>query len=113
MTALQAEAVIAADGSVTLSRPLPAWVKPGKVQMTLLVEDRLCEVDERVAKRKEVLAKLRAANPFKNIDHPAGWQREMRQDRTMPARSRAVMGGECDKHTAYGRRSDFGGAARS
>ena len=55
--------------------------------MTLLVEDRLGEVDERVAKRKEVLAKLRAANPFKNIDHPAGWQREIRQDRTIPTRA--------------------------
>ena len=55
--------------------------------MTLLVEDRLGEVDERVAKRKEVLAKLRAANPFKNVDDPAGWQRQMRQDRTMPARA--------------------------
>jgi hypothetical protein len=87
MTALQAEAVIAADGSATLSRPLPSWVKPGKVQMTLLVEDQLGGVDERVAKRREVLAKIRAANPFKNIDHPAGWQREMLQDRAMPARA--------------------------
>ena len=87
MTALQAEAVIAADGSVTLSRPLPAWVKPGKVQMTLLVEDRPGEDDERVARRREVLAKLRAANPFKGIDDPAGWQREMRRDRAMPTRA--------------------------
>jgi hypothetical protein len=87
MTALQAEAVIAADGSVTLSRPLPAWVKPGKVQMTLLVEEQLGKVDDRVAKRREVLAKLRAANPFKDIDDPVRWQREIRQDRTMPARA--------------------------
>jgi hypothetical protein len=55
--------------------------------MTLLVEDQLGGVDERVAKRREVLAKIRAANPFKNIDHPAGWQREMLQDRAMPARA--------------------------
>ena len=87
MTAVQAEAVIAADGSVTLSRPLPGWVKPGKVQMTLLVEDQFGQVDERVAKRRELLAKLRAENPFKNIGDPAGWQREMRQDRAMPARA--------------------------
>jgi len=87
MTTLQAEAVIAVDGSVTLSRPLPAWVKPGKVQMTLLVEDRPGEEDERVARRREVLAKLRAANPFKGIDDPVKWQREMRQDRAMPARA--------------------------
>lgn len=87
MTALQAEAVIAADGSVTLSRPLPAWVKPGKVQMTLLVEEQVDEVDERVAKRREVLARLRAANPFKNIDDPVRWQCAIRQDRTMPARA--------------------------
>jgi hypothetical protein len=81
--------------------------------MTLLVEDQLGEEDERVARRREVLAKLRAANPFKDIDDPVKWQHEMRQDRAMPARSRAVMRGECDKQTAYGRRSDFGGAARS
>ena len=55
--------------------------------MTLLVEDQFGQVDERVAKRRELLAKLRAASPFKNIDHPAGWQREMRQDRAMPARA--------------------------
>jgi len=87
MTALQAEAVIAADGSVTLSRPLPSWVKPGKVQMTLLVEGQLGEAEERVAKRREVLAKLRAANPFKGIEDPVQWQREMRRDRAMPTRA--------------------------
>jgi hypothetical protein len=55
--------------------------------MTLLVEDRPGEEDERVARRREVLAKLRAANPFKGIDDPVKWQREMRQDRAMPARA--------------------------
>ena len=48
MTALQAEADIAADGSVTLTRPLPAWVRPGRVQMTLLVDESAAADDERL-----------------------------------------------------------------
>ncbi len=87
MTTLQAEAEIAADGSVTLTRPLPSWVKPGRVQMTLMLDERSGSAQQRLARRREALAKLRAADPFKNIDHPAGWQREMRQDRAMPTRA--------------------------
>ena len=57
-------------------------------------------------------------HPFDDDD----WDRQMKADAAAgrfvamnerAERSRAVMGGECDKHTAYGRRSDFGGAARS
>jgi len=55
--------------------------------MTLLVEDRLGQTDECMARRREVLTKLRAANPFKGIHDPVAWQREMRHDRAMPARA--------------------------
>ena len=57
-------------------------------------------------------------HPFEDDD----WDRQMKADAAAgrfvamnerAERSRAGMGGECDKHTAYGRRSDFGGAARS
>jgi hypothetical protein len=87
MTMVQAEAEIAADGSVTLTRPLPAWVKPGKVQMTLLVDDQSGSADERLARRRKALAKLRVADPFKEIADPAVWQHQLRRDRAMPARA--------------------------
>jgi hypothetical protein len=85
MTALQAEADIAADGSVTLTRPLPAWVKPGRVQMTLLVDESAPGMEERLARRREALARLRQADPFREIADPAAWQREIRRDRVIPA----------------------------
>jgi hypothetical protein len=87
MTTLQAEAEIAADGSVTLTSPLPAWVKPGKVQMTLLLDEQSGSADERLARRRMALAKLRAADPFRDTVDPAAWQHELRRDRAMPARA--------------------------
>lgn len=85
MTALQAEADIAADGSVTLTRPLPAWVRPGRVQMTLLVDESAAAADERLERRRRALARLRQADPFRKIDDPSAWQREIRRDRAVPA----------------------------
>jgi len=87
MMTLQAEAEIAADGSVTLTRPLPSWVKPGRVQMTLMVDEQAGSVRQRLDRRRQALAKLRSADPFKNVVDPAAWQREIRQDRALPARA--------------------------
>jgi hypothetical protein len=87
MTTLQAEAQIAADGSVTLTHPLPAWVKPGKVQMTLMVDEQAGSAEKRLSLRRQALAKLRAADPFKCVVDPAAWQHELRRDRAMPARA--------------------------
>jgi hypothetical protein len=85
MTALQAEADIAEDGSVTLTRPLPAWVRPGRVQMTLLVDEVDAAADERLERRRRALAHLRQADPFREIADPSAWQREIRRDRAVPA----------------------------
>ena len=87
MTMVQAEAEIAADGSVTLTRPLPGWVKPGKVQMTLIVDEQAGSAEERVSRRRQALAKLRAVDPFKCVVDPVAWQHELRRDRAMPARA--------------------------
>jgi len=85
MAALQAEADIAADGSVTLTRPLPTWVRPGRVQMTLLVDESAAATDERLERRRRALARLRQADPFREIADPPAWQRETRRDRALPA----------------------------
>lgn len=85
MTALQAEADISADGSVTLTRPLPAWVRPGRVRMTLLVDETAVGIDERLARRRAALARVREADPFREIADPSAWQREIRRDRAIPA----------------------------
>ena len=87
MTMVQAEAESAADGSVTLTRPLPTWVKPGKVQMTLMVDEQPGSGDERLARRRKALANLRAADPFKDVADPGAWQHSLRRDRVMPARA--------------------------
>jgi hypothetical protein len=87
MTMVQAEAEIAADGSVTLTRPLPKWIKPGKVQMTLMVDEQTGSAEERLSRRRQALAKLRAADPFRDVVDPAAWQHELRRDRAMPARA--------------------------
>lgn len=84
MTALQAEADIAADGSVTLTRPLPAWVRPGRVLMTLLVNESTTAADERLERRRQALDRLRQADPFREIADPSAWQRELRRDREVP-----------------------------
>jgi len=84
MTTLQAEVFVSSDGSLTLSRPLPSWVKPGKMQMTLLVEDGPVGTDDKLARRRQALAKLRQSDPFRSIADPERWQREMRSDRALP-----------------------------
>jgi hypothetical protein len=85
MTALQAEADIAADGSVTLTRPLPAWVRPGRVLMTLLVDESTAAAAERLERRRQALDRLRQADPFRDIADPSAWQREIRRDRAVPS----------------------------
>jgi hypothetical protein len=54
--------------------------------MTLMLDERSGSAQQRLARRREALAKLRAADPFKDLVDPAAWQREIRRDRALPAR---------------------------
>lgn len=83
MTALKAEADIGADGSVTLTQPLPAWVRPGRVQMTLLVDESAAGSDERLLRRRQALARVRQTDPFRDIADPSAWQRGIRRERAI------------------------------
>jgi hypothetical protein len=52
-----------------------------------MVDEQAGSVRQRLDRRRQALAKLRSADPFKNVVDPAAWQREIRQDRALPARA--------------------------
>ena len=92
------DAEIAADGSVKIVTPLPAWVKPGRARVLLVVEEdspearaqsprpRLTATPEMIARRKAALAAVRKLNPYREITDPVAWQQEIRKDRPLPFR---------------------------
>ena len=98
MKTLTTDAEIQANGSVRLLTPLPAWVKPGRARVSLLVEEngeslaksprtRLTAAPEMVARRKAALAEIRRLNPYRDITDPVAWQQEIREERPQPFRS--------------------------
>jgi hypothetical protein len=96
MTTLKAEAMIAPDGKVTISEPLPGWVKPGHARVLILLDEgnavprtvhpNAVASAEMVARRKRALDAVRQLNPYRDIEDPAKWQREIRRDRPLPSR---------------------------
>ena len=91
------DAEIAADGSVKIVTPLPAWVKPGPARVLVVVEDspesraqsprpKLTATPEMIARRKAALAEVRKLNPYRDITDPVAWQKEIRKDRPLPFR---------------------------
>ena len=85
--------ILEPDADGTLHLPLPADLRGGKVRVTAT----LANVDESAAaspratpemlrKRKEAFERLRQLNPFRDIEDPVAWQREMRKDRPLPGR---------------------------
>ncbi len=81
-----------ADGSLHL--PLPAELRHRKVRVEAKLEAvEEAEVNgqlatpEMLAQRKEALASLRALGGLKDvIPDPSAWQREQREDRSLPGR---------------------------
>ena len=80
--------ILEADSDGTLHLPVPDELRRGKV----LVEARLepapddgaeTERQERLA---SIMKRIRARNPFKEIEDPVAWQREMRDDVKLPGR---------------------------
>jgi hypothetical protein len=55
------------------------------VHVTLLEEDAVASVSSRGQQMSEILSQLAAANTFSEVN-PITWQREVRQDRSLPDR---------------------------
>ncbi len=97
MNSIRAEAEITEDGGLRLLSPLPAWLKPGRAEIVVMVEDDSGEADapkrrklmatpEMLARRKEALEEIRQLDPYREIADPVAWQREIRQDVALPGR---------------------------
>ena len=98
MNTLETDADIEADGSIKLLSPLPAWLKPGRAHVLLVVTEadssapakkrlRPSATPEMLARRKAAYAGLRALGGLSDaIPDPVAWQREIREDRTLPGR---------------------------
>jgi hypothetical protein len=96
MNTLETDVEIAADGSMRLLSPPPAWLKPGRAHVVLTMTDATegkpkrqipTATPEMIAKRVEALGELRAIGGLKNvIPDPVAWQKEMREDSTLPGR---------------------------
>ena len=81
-------AILEADADGTLHLPLPAELRHGKVKVTATVEAMNADpvTPEAIQKRLEAFARLRELNPFRDIKDPVAWQREMREDVSLPGR---------------------------
>jgi len=82
-------AILEPDADGTVHLPLPAELRHGKVRVEAKVEAvETPAIDEEQRKREllEIMERIRARNPFKNIADPVAWQREMREDVVLPGR---------------------------
>jgi len=81
-------AILEADPDGTLHLPLPAELRGGKVRVEARMEAVKPTGSEELRKQElgEILARLRARNPFRAVTDPVAWQREMREDVTLPGR---------------------------
>ncbi len=97
MNTLETDVEVAADGSLKLLSPLPAWLKPGLTHMLLVVSGTAprekskrqipTATPEMIARRMEAFAELRAMGGLMDvIPDPVAWQKEMREDVVLPGR---------------------------
>ena len=76
-----------ADGSLHL--PLPKELRTGRIKVEArleLMETPAMSEEQRKRELLEIMARIRARNPFKEIHDPVAWQREMREDVRLPGR---------------------------
>lgn len=98
MNTIRTEVEITTDGSLKLLSPLPAWLKPGRAQILVMVKNDLEQpvkpkkqmppaTPEMLAARKKALQELREMGGLRDvIPDPLAWQKEIRQDRALPGR---------------------------
>jgi hypothetical protein len=87
-------AILEADADGTLHLPLPPELRHGKIEVTATLKAAtgtssalLRATPEMVARRKSALRGLRGLGGLQDvIPDPVAWQREMRQDRSLPGR---------------------------
>ncbi len=82
-------AILEPDADGTVHLPLPTELRHGKVRVEAKVEAvETPAIGEEQRKREllELMKRIRARNPFKNIADPVAWQREMREDVELPGR---------------------------
>lgn len=90
-------AILEADADGTLHLPVPASMRQGKVRVEARLESIRPDdgvspplsspssvTPEMLEARRQALATLRQMDPFRDIDDPVSWQRDLRRDRTPP-----------------------------
>ena len=82
-----------ADADGTLHLPLPAELRHGKIEVTATLKAANGTppappraTPEILKRRKEAFEKLRQLNPYREIQDPVAWQKEIRKDRPLPGR---------------------------
>lgn len=79
-------AILKGDKVVWLDKP-PAQLDGVEVRITLIKEGTQTPLSERSKAVAELLSRLAQLNPFRDIEDPAQWQREIRQERYLPNRN--------------------------
>jgi hypothetical protein len=84
-------AILVADADGTLHLPLPPELRKGRIEVTATLRaagiSTLDQKANNVERRKAALAALRNLGGLRDvIPDPVTWQREARQDRSLPGR---------------------------
>ena len=85
-------AILEPDADGTLHLPLPAELRHGKVRVEARLEpvdpDQVSDAAEAERQRRllAIMDEIRARDPFRGIEDPVAWQREMREDVKLPGR---------------------------
>jgi len=84
-------AILEPDADGTLHLPLPAELRHGKIKVEATLEPAPREASgateaERQRRLLGIMERIRTRNPFKDINDPVAWQREMREDVRLPRR---------------------------
>jgi hypothetical protein len=75
------------DGSLHL--PVPPELRAGKIRVEATLEAVTAppaNEEERRARLREAMRRIRERDPFRSIADPVAWQRAMREDVTLPER---------------------------
>ena len=78
-----------ADADGTVHVPVPPELRNQKLKVTASIEPLILDPERerrRVQDLNDLMERIRAKNPFRDIEDPVAWQREMREDRELPFR---------------------------
>jgi hypothetical protein len=72
--------------------PIPIDLRDGRIKVTVTMEPVTASgrpapaTPAMIQRRKEAFEALRKLNPFRDIEDPVAWQREIRRDKPLPGR---------------------------